>query len=76
MEPYYLKGEHLLFVEAPAELREMGNAMKQELAELKDGNLKNNNVMIGLLAKNNQLNDELKLQQKQIDTGSQRSAEV
>jgi integrase len=76
MEPYYLKGEHLLFIEAPAELREMGNAMKQELAELKDGNLKNNNVMIGLLAKNSQLNDELKLQQKQIDTGSQRSAEL
>jgi integrase len=76
MSEYYLKGEHLLFVEAPVELREMGNALKQELAELKDETSKNNNVMIGLLASKDRLNDELKLQQKLIEAGSQRSAEL
>jgi integrase len=76
MAEHYLKGEHLLFIEAPVELREMGNALKQELAELKDETSKNNNVMIGLLASKDRLNDELKLQQKQIDASSQRSAEL
>jgi hypothetical protein len=76
MSEYYLKGEHLLFIEAPVELREMGTALKKELADLKDVTSKNNNVIIGLLASKDQLNDELKLQQKQITASSQRSADL
>jgi integrase len=76
MAEHYLKGEHLLFIEAPVELREMGTALKKELAELKDETSKNNNVMIGLLASKDRLNDELKLQQKMIEAGSQKSAEL
>ena len=76
MAEYYLKGEHMLFIEAPVELREMGNTMKKELADLKDGTLKNNAMMIGLLASKDQLNDELKQQQKLIEASTQRSAEL
>jgi len=76
MAEYYLKGEHLLFIEAPVELREMGNAMKKELAELKDETLKNNSVMIGLLASKDQLNSELKLQQKQIEASLKKNLEL
>jgi integrase/gas vesicle protein len=76
MAEYYLKGEHLLFIEAPPELREMGNTMKKELADLKDETLKNNSVMINLLAKNDQLNDALKLQQKQIEASSTKNKEL
>lgn len=76
MAEYYLRGEHLLFIEAPVELREMGNAMKKELANLKDETLKNNSVMINLLAKNDALNDALKMQQKQIEASSQKNVEL
>jgi integrase len=76
MSEYYLKGEHLLFIEAPTELREMGNTMKKELAELKDETLKNNSVMINLLAMKDQLNDQLKLQQKQIEASSRKNMEL
>jgi Phage integrase family. len=76
MAEYYLRGEHLLFIEAPVELREMGNAMKKELANLKDETLKNNSVMINLLAKNDALNDALKMQQKQIEVSSQKNVEL
>jgi len=67
MSEYYLKGEHLLFIEAPPELREVGTAMKKELEDLKDETRKNSSVMINLLAKNDQLNDQLKHQQSQIE---------
>jgi integrase len=76
MAEYYLKGEHMLYIEAPLELREMGNSMKKEMAVLKDETLKNNSLMIGLLAKNNELNDALKQQQKEIDTSSRRNDEL
>jgi len=76
MSEYYLKGEHLLFIEAPLELREMGNTMKKELAEMKDETLKNNSVMINLLAKNDQLNDSFKLQQIQIEEYSRKNMDL
>lgn len=76
MAEYYLKGEHTLYIEAPLELREMGSSIKKELADLKDETLKTNSVMIGLLASKDQLNDELKLQQKQIEASSQRRTEL
>ena len=76
MAEYYLKGDHLLLIEAPVELREMGNAMKQELAELKDETSKNNSVILGLLTSKDRLNDELKQQQNLIEAGSRRSEEL
>jgi len=76
MAEYYLKGEHMLYIEAPLELREMGNTMKKELADLKDETLKNNSVMISLLASKDQLNDAYKLQQEQIEAGSQKNTEL
>jgi integrase len=76
MSEYYLKGEHLLFIEAPAELREMGSAMKKELANLKDETLKNNSTMISLLAKNDQLNDAFKQQQIQVEVSSKKNLEL
>jgi len=76
MSEYYLKGEHLLFIEAPPELREMGNTVKKELADLKDETLKNNSVMINLLAMKEQLNDELKQQQKQIEASARKNTEL
>jgi len=76
MSEYYLKGEHLLFIEAPPELREMGNTMKKELAELKDETLKNNSVMINLLAMKGQLDDALKLQQKQLEASLKKNVEL
>ena len=76
MAVYYLQGEHLLFIEAPVELREMGNAIKKELAELKDETLKNNSVMIGLLASKDQLNSELKQQQTQIEASLKKNMEL
>lgn len=76
MAEYYLKGEHMLYIEAPLELREMGNTTKKELANLKDEALKNNSVMISLLASKDQLNDAYKLQQEQIEAGSQKNTEL
>ncbi len=76
MSEYYLKGEHLLFIEAPLELREMGNTMKKELAEMKDETLKNNSVMINLIAKNDQLNDSFKQQQIQIEEYSRKNMDL
>ena len=76
MSEYYLKGEHMLYIEAPLELREMGSSIKKQMEEMKDETIKNSSLMISLLAMKEQTNEELKQQQKQIEASSKKNKEL
>lgn len=68
MSEYYLKGEHQLYIEAPPELREMGSSIKKQMEEMMEESRKNYSTMISLLAKNDQLKDELASLRGDVDT--------
>lgn len=76
MSEYYLKGEHLLYIEAPAELREAASTTKKEIASMKDDTLKNHSVLLSLMNEKDRLKDTVKAQEEQIKLQTEQIAKM
>lgn len=76
MAEYYLKGEHMLFIEAPVELREAATTTKKEISAMKDDTLKNHSVLLSLIARNEELRDNAKKQEAQMALQAQEITEM
>jgi integrase len=62
----YLKGEHMLYIEAIKEIRESATTTKKELLAVKDDQNKANSQMLSLLIEKDQLRETVKKQADQI----------
>jgi len=62
----YLKGEHMLYIEAIKEIRESATTTKKELIAVKDDQNKANSQMLSLLIEKDQLRETVKKQADQI----------
>jgi integrase len=66
MAEYYIKSEHMLYIEAPKELREATSSTKKEIAEMQKNAQKTTSTLVNLLAREAELKDTIKKQQEQI----------
>jgi hypothetical protein len=76
MSEYYLKGEHLLFIEAPAELREIATTTKKEIDTMKDNTLQNHQVLISLMNDKSILESKVKAQSEMMVEMEERQTEM
>jgi hypothetical protein len=68
MSEYYLKGEHMLYIEAPTELREAASTTKKELEGIKDSQNTLNSQMIALMLERDSLKKKLVEQNEAMAT--------
>lgn len=66
MAEYYIKAEHMLYVEGAAEAREATTSTKKEIAEIQKDQHKATNQLVSVLAREAELKDTVKKQEKML----------